>query len=130
MNSLAIRGVKICDYYRFSFLTLCRPDWNGMAVLCTRTWARERRRTTTPNPSNPSNYGANPPQPSLTQENKEPTPPSPLLGREKTSLAPGETSEPIAGDIAPETYPLIPQKTLPGPEMSAWPYPSLSRNVP
>ena len=34
MNSLAIRGVKICDYYRFSILTLGRPDWNGMAELC------------------------------------------------------------------------------------------------
>eukprot|EP00116_Pleurobrachia_bachei_P008349 sb/3468611/ len=82
MNSLAIRGVKICDYYRFSFLTRL-VDLIGMVWLNCEPVQDLGERAATNNHTKPTTK-KNKPIPSLpyTKEQGAHTP-SPLLGRTK-----------------------------------------------
>ena len=118
----------IIGFHFLPFVDLIGMVW----LYCVPGPGREREETNNhTEPIKPTQLWGKP-TPSVlhTREQGAHTPVS-LIREGKNNIPdPGRNKRTYARGLAAEPQPLIPQKTLPGPEMSAWPYPSLSRNVP
>ena len=124
MNSLAIRGVKICDYYRFSFLTRL-VDLIGMVWLNCEPVQDLGERAATNNHTKPTTKKKQPiPSLPYTKEQGAHTP-SPLLGRTKQPFH-GLSKRTITmlGGQNQRTAPSHPTENSARSWMNAWPYPS------